>query len=156
VLEVHLDYDSRLDGLDQAIVAAVHRKMTELATLMHEKVIENLSGKILQKQTGQLLSSVHQRVDLNGDVMSASVFVEPESPKAWALEKGGERYYAILPVKARVLAWIDKGGEKVFRPSVHHPPSRAFRYLGEAFDEVRPMAPEMFQEVIQDVLDGKI
>lgn len=88
--------------------------------------------------------------------MFGEVFIEPTTPKALALEKGGERMYEILPTKASVLRWINKGGEKVFAKHVNHPPSRAFRYLGEAYDEMVEIVPGAMEAAIQQTLDGSV
>jgi hypothetical protein len=157
MLEVTFKHDTKLDGLDDAIVNAVGNKMVALTQELYNKVIENLSGKILQQKSGQLVSSVHQFVDQVADPMTGSVYIEPASPKAWALEHGGERSYLISPSKAQVLKFFwDKAGQTVFFPSVTHPPSREFAYLRTALEEMQPNFAAGFQQVIQDVLDGKI
>ena len=100
---VNFEYDGKLDGLDEKIRLAVANKLTELTQVLENKVIENVSGKILQKQTGQLAGSIRKEVDDASEPMVGIVFPEPASPKAWALEKGGEKEYAFGPTKASVL-----------------------------------------------------
>lgn len=157
MLEVSFDFDERLDGLDEAIFGAVAKKMIALTQELYEKVVENLSGKILQQKSGELVGSVRQSVDVAADPMTGSVYMEPASPKAWALERGGEREYLIVPTKANILRFYwDKVGQTVFFPSVNHPPSREFAYLRTALEELRPRFAEGVQEVIQDVIDGRI
>ena len=143
-----------LADLDERIKAALALKLTELTKIMHDKVVANVSGAILQKQSGQLAESIRSVVETGGDVMVGSVFPDPASPKAWALEKGGRAFYPIVPTKASVLSWVNKGGDKVFARSVSHPPSKEFRYLGAAFDEMAELVPAGFSAAIQGVLDG--
>ena len=154
MLELTFTYDGKLDNMEHTLWAAVAAKVEQLTNLMHEKVVENVSGKILQKQSGQLAESIQVRFEYGEAVVRGSVFPEPASPKAWALEKGGEAFYSIVPVKARLLHWIDKGGDKVFAKQVNHPPSKAFRYLGEAFDEVAAVAMDELAATVQATLDG--
>jgi len=154
MLELTFTYDGKLDDMEHTLWAAVAAKVEQLTNLMHEKVVENVSGKILQKKSGQLAESIQQRFEYGAEVVRGSVFPEPASPKAWALEKGGEEFYSILPVKARLLHWIDKGGDKVFAKQVSHPPSKAFHYLGEAFDEIKAVALDELATTVQAALDG--
>lgn len=153
-LEITFTYDGKLDDMEHTLWAAVAAKVEQLTNLMREKVIENVSGKILQKKTGQLAGSIQQRFEYGEAFVRGSVFPEPASPKAWALEKGGEAFYSIVPVKARLLSWLTEGGDKVFAAHVNHPPSRAFRYLGEAFDEVKAVALDELAATVQATLDG--
>jgi hypothetical protein len=150
---IDFKYDGRLEGLDEEIKAAVAVKLNQLTDVLYSKVIENLSGKVLQKRTGALLDSIRREVDVGDNPMIGTVFPEPADAKAWALELGGEREYAILPTKASVLAFFwEKEGRQVFLPSVNHPPSRAFRYLGIALDEMEALVPEGFREALDEVL----
>jgi hypothetical protein len=151
---VNFEYDGKLDGLDEKIRVAVAAKLTELTGILHNKVIENISGKILQKQSGQLAGSIQQSVDTSNEPMIGFVFPEPASPKAWALEKGGESYYPITPTKAAVLRFIAKSGETVFAKSVNHPPSKEFAYLRLALEEMEPIIPAEFRDAIAEAIAG--
>lgn len=156
MLNIDFSYDSNLDGLDERVKLAIAKKLLSLTTLMHDKVIENISGKILQQKTGQLISSIQQRTDTNSNPMVGEVYVEPATAKAWALEKGGEREYQILPTKAEVLRFYwDKIGQVVSFHSVNHPPSREFAYLKAALLEMETLAPEGLQAAIDEALEGR-
>jgi hypothetical protein len=155
MIEMHFDYDGRLDSMEGEMRAAIARKLTELTTMLHAKVVENLSGKILQKVSGQLAGSVQQTVDTGGEPMVGEVFIDPASPKAWALEKGGEKNYMILPSKGTMLKFYwDKMGQTVFLKEVNHPPSREFGYLRLAAEEMVDLVPAGFNEVLQQLFDG--
>lgn len=156
MLRIELEFDEHLAGLDAAIKAAVVRKMTELTVLAYNKVVENLSGKVLQSKTGQLVSSVSWDAEETADGVRGNVFISPQTAKAEALEFGGKSFYTIVPTKASILRFVSKSGETVFAASVNHPPSHAFRYLGLAADEMRMLVPEGLQEVIQAVIDGEV
>jgi hypothetical protein len=155
MLGVNYTVPPNLEDLDGRIKAAVVSKLIELTQVMFDKVQENLNGKILQKQTGQLASSMQQTVEIRENVSTGAVFPEPASPKAWALEKGGKGYYEIYPTKAAVLSWVGKEGGRVFRASVNHPPSKDFRYMELALDEMRELVPAGFEAAIQEVLDSR-
>jgi hypothetical protein len=153
MITIDFQYDGGLDGLEDKIREAIATKLTALTQLMHDKVIENVSGKILQRKTGELAGSIQQRIDSSAEPMIGEVFVEPASPKAWALERGGEESYPIVPVRATVLSWIGKDGAKVFARSVNHPPSKEFAYLRLALEDMEALVPEGFQQALQSVLE---
>ena len=156
MFDIKFDYDSRLDTMDEAIIIAVTKKLADLTIQMYQKVMENVSGKILQKQSGQLASSINLNFGFDGNTRIGEVFVEPASPKAWALEKGGEKSYIITPVKAQVLHFFwTKIGQEVWLKSVDHPPSREFAYLRLALEEMQDIVPTGMREAIQGVLDGR-
>lgn len=157
MFEVSFGYSDNLNDLDEEVKRAIIVKLTELTDILYNKVVGNLSGKILQKQSGQLLSSVQQEVTSTsgGDTWIGRVFIEPETPKALALEYGGKGYYTIVPTKANLLRFLGKDGSMVFAKSVHHPPAQAYAYLRNALAEMEPLVPEIFREGIQAALDGK-
>jgi hypothetical protein len=154
MISIDFSYDGKLDGMDEAIKLAIAKKLTELTTILHSKVVENVSGKILQKQSGQLASSIRQEVDVGTNPMVGLVFPDPADDKAWALERGGKGYYDIVASKAQLLHFFTKGGVEVFTKSVHHPPSREFAYLRTALEEMTELVPQGFAEAIQTVLAG--
>lgn len=155
MLEISLEGTTRLDSIGRRLRVATERKMIELTAIMYEKVIENLSGKILQKRSGQLASSIRMENDVNGDFYVGSVYPSPADDKAYVLEKGGKGYYPIpTSSKGQILHFFTKTGEEVFTKSVNHPPSREFAYMRTALEEVMPMVPKGFHDYIQGVLDG--
>lgn len=151
---IHIDfqYDGRLDSLEPELREAIAAKLVELTAMLHQKVVDNVTGKILQKKTGQLAASIQQTTDTGGNPMVGSVFPAPQDSKAWVLEKGGAKTYIITAVRAKALHFFMKSGEERFAHSVMHPPSRAFGYLREAAFEMEPLVPEGFQEAIDRVL----
>lgn len=153
MLEIYLEGTNRLDSLGRRLHVLTFRKLTELTDLMYNKVIENLSGKILNKQSGALAESIKIQTEDHGEIMTGVVYVSPETEKARVLEYGGKGYYPILPVKGEALKWISKGGETVYAKSVFHPPSREFAYLRTAAEEMAPIIPEQYKEAIQAMLD---
>ena len=155
MLEISLEGTTRFDSLGRRLRVATEKKMVELTDLLYNKVMENISGRILQKRSGALASSIQRSVDLTQEVMVGSVFPEPADPKAWALEKGGTSNYPIVSSKGAMLKFYwDKAGKTVFLSHVDHPASKEFAYLRTALEEIVPEVPRGFQEYIQTVLDG--
>lgn len=154
-LEIALTGQDKIDAIGRKLHTVTLRKLTQLTDIMYNKVQENLSGKILQKQTGQLASSIRKEVTESGSEMMGVVFVDPVTPKALALEKGGERYYDIYPVRAKMLRFVNKSGEIVYASHTYHPPSKDFAYLRTALEEMESLIPESFRESIETLIrDG--
>lgn len=152
MLEVTWAWNGSLDNADGVIQKAIDAKLAELTGKLHGKVLDNLSGKILHKQTGQLFDSIRAKVEFNDGQSVGDVYVEPATEKAFALEKGGKGPYPIVPIKATVLRFYAKSGDLVFASYVKHPPSEAFHYLGEAFDEIAPIVPEEFNRALTEAI----
>jgi hypothetical protein len=155
MFKIHFEVDNKLDNLDEKIKAAVAKKLIELVDVAYGKVYENLSGKVLQKKSGQLLGSLRRSVSLNNNENVGQIFLDDDTPKALALEKGGERYYPIVATKASILSFISKSGERVFAHSVNHPPSKAFGYFRLAGEEMVDLVPAGFKEAIDEAISGR-
>jgi hypothetical protein len=152
MLQFEFKYNSdHFGNLDSKIRAAIAAKLLYLTDMMYNKVMENVEGKILQKRTGQLAESIHKATRTSDNPMVGEVFVDPATPKAWALERGGERYYPIVPVKARMLHFFAKDGTEIFTDFVDHPPSKDFRYLSTALEEMSPIISQEMQQAIEEV-----
>jgi hypothetical protein len=155
MLEISLQ-STGLDDLDIKMRRAISKKMTQLTDIMYEKVIENLSGKILQSKSGELVSSIHkERTRLSEGVITGRVFVSPESPKAWALEKGGSSSYPIFAKNETLKFFWDKMGQVVYFPSVNHPASKEFGYLRHALEEMEPLVPERFSDIVSLIINNE-
>lgn len=155
VLQVSFEGVARIDSLGRRLNRATEQAALDLTDVLYMKVLENVSGKILQKRSGELASSIRQETLINDGVYTSTVWVEPESDKAWALEKGGKGFYVIEATKATVLRFVTKSGDRVFAKSVNHPPSQKFAYLETALMETEPLVPEKFRDYIQAVFDGE-
>jgi hypothetical protein len=155
MISIHLQYTNKLRGVDTRIEEAIKSKVLDLTRLMYEKVMENLSGKILQVQTGQLRRSVRTNVWREGKYkFLGEVIIDPPSAKAWALEMGGTKSYAILPAKASILHWFRYGRHNYALRVLHHPPSKEYNYLRSVVEGVRPMLKSAMAEAVQAAIDG--
>lgn len=153
VLQVSFEGVARIDSLGRKLSRATEQAALDLTDVLYMKVMENVSGKILQKRSGELAASIRQETLIADGVYTSSVWVEPESDKAWALEKGGKGFYVIEATKATVLRFVTKSGDKIFAKSVNHPPSQKFAYLASALEETEPLIPEKFRDYISAVFD---
>ena len=141
--------------LDSRFRIALEQKFSQLSQMLYDKVIENLSGKILRQKTGQLLESIRQETDVGSDPMMTIIGPEPATPKAWALEEGGTKSYIIVPVRAGALHFYwEKIGQEVWFPAVNHPPSQKFGYLSNALAEMHEPFVEGMRETAQEALGG--
>lgn len=141
-----------LSGLAPRVKEALRVRMEELVDEIYAKVEENLGGGLLQQKSGALAASIQHGVTTQGDLLIGFVAPEPQDAKALALELGGKGYYYILPTKGQVLRFIGKDGATVYARNVLHPPSRAYRYLGTAFDDVvSKIVPELAAVVAQAI-----
>ena len=153
LLDISLDMAGSLENLEPEFKKAVEDKFNELGQKLYDKVVENLSGKILRQKSTQLVASIYKELDVHGNTLTALVGVNPETPKAWALEYGGLKNYPIFASKAQVLRFYwEKVGAVVFFPYVDHPPSQEFRFLRSALADVQETATEEMGEAIGKAL----
>jgi len=147
-LDIEAIWEINLDNLEERFRVAINEKFVKLVDQLYDKVMENVSGKILQKQTGTLASQIVKEIDVETEVLFGFVGVSPESPKAFALEKGGKSAYVIVPNKAKILHWF-RDDKHHFANAVLHPPSKEYGYLAKAGEEMAPIiAKEMNDAVV--------
>ncbi len=116
----------RLGSLPAAIQQALYIKSTVLA-LKLEKLVKTgkLNGQVLNRITGALSRSIHNKVEKIGGSVVGSVFSSGDVKYARIHEYGGQTApHIILPKKASVLAFISGGGKQVFARKVNHPGSK--------------------------------
>lgn len=133
-------FGERIYGLAARTRRQWNEKLGLLADLLYDKVIENLSGKVLQTKTQQLRGSITKEVSTSGYDFIAFVGPEPATPKAYALEFGGKSSYLIPVGPKGVLA--NRETDFFSKHDVIHPPSLEYRYLRSARDDVALIAPK--------------
>lgn len=91
----------------------------------------NLSGGVLNTVSGKLLDTVQQiPAQISADEIYGAVEAGgPEAPYGIYFEEGGTHPYTIVPINARVLAFMGAGG-MVFAKIVHHPPIPHLPWFG--------------------------
>lgn len=128
-------------------------RMDLVMGMFADRVKGNLSGAVLKTQTGKLLNTVMQTpTQKSGTELYASVQAGGEdAPYGIYFEKGGTGYYDIVPVNARVLAFMSEG-QRIFAKIVHHPPTPHLPWFGPEIDpateEMNAQLNAAFQEVL--------
>jgi len=104
-------------------------------------VIENITGKVLQSRSGDLLRKLGPgpEVYASGYDFIAFVGPRPAGPKEYALEFGGKGAY-VIPVGLKGFL-ANEEDDFFSKADVVHPPSKEYRYLREARDEVEEFLP---------------
>lgn len=143
---------ARFDALPDNIRAAVAEKLEQLTEMLRQKVVDNVSGKVLQKRSGDLASRIQSEVDTASIPMTGFVGPNPSDAKAWVLEYGGKGWYDIFPVKASVLRFVSKSGDLVFAKYVNHPPGQPFYYLRSALVEMADPVVSGFYEALEKAI----
>lgn len=140
-IQVTTDVDvlEKWTSLPQRFKAALAAKMDILAKALEDKVIENLSGKVLQTKSGQLVRSIHREVHVSEYEIIAFVGPIPTSPKAYVQEFGGKGAYLIQVGSKGVLANRETGFFS--KHDVIHPPLPERSYLRSALLEIAPEVP---------------
>jgi hypothetical protein len=119
---------------------------------LKDKVIDNIHDRFVGG-TGKLAGAVESVVVNNGYEVEGRVFIAG-IPYAKIQEEGGvTQPHLILPVNAKVLAFMAATGDKVMATKVMHPGSRITgkHYMKDAY---REMGPEISRGIKKAVVDG--
>lgn len=135
-------FGEKIYGLSARVRHKWDQRLDALTELLYDKVIANVSGKILQSKTGDLKSRIVKESFHSGYEFIGFVGINQATPKDYALEFGGTGPYTITPKEKLWLYWYDQYSGPVFAKHVNHPPSREYRYIREAEEEVRLLAPK--------------
>jgi hypothetical protein len=150
---------AKLRAKGPRIIAILTAKMNALMIQLESYIKANkLSGQVLQRRAGILSGSVHANpAALEGTNIVGSV--EGAGGPAWygrLFEEGGSRFYTIMAVKARALAFIAGDGTKVFvRPphAVVHPPAPLRPFMAPSLEEKTEDIKAGLQQSLQDGLN---
>jgi hypothetical protein len=138
--------EAKLAALPARIHLAVLRVMTKLGLQLHAAVVENLSGKVLNRRTGKLASSQNlQTVDTAAQITSSVGFNQATVPYGKPHEYGVPHSWIIEPVRAKALRFKPSGGGKfIFAKRVVHPPLKERSFLRSALKDLAPrVGPEV-------------
>src|SRR5271166_4723499 len=126
---------SFLEGRRQALVDMLAERIDHVNQMMEERVRANLSGGVLKTRSGDLLGTVRREpAQIAGDEITAAVTAGGEAaPYGIYFEEGGTHEYEIVPVNARVLAFMSEG-QTIFARMVHHPPIPKLPWFGPEAD----------------------
>lgn len=137
-----------------ALVDMIAERVDYVNQMMTDRVKGNLSGAVLQKQTGNLLGTVMQEpAQISGNVITAAVTAGGDAaPYGVYFEEGGTGYYEIRPKNARALAFM-MGGSLTFAKAVNHPPTPKLPWFAPeketAIEEMKKELNDVFAEVLK-------
>jgi hypothetical protein len=123
-------------------------------SMLADRVRSNLSGGVLNSVSGKLLGTVKQIPTrfLGNSVISGNVTAGgPEAPYGIFFEEGGRGFYKIVPVNAKVLAFMQEG-ERIFARVVNHPPTPHREWFGPAVDEAQTEMSSQLQQAMGEVM----
>lgn len=139
----------KVDTLDAKIDKQVRIKVEAETERLREKVVENLSGRILKTQSGRLAGSVVSHVTtgsgeegyrFSSRTVVGTVEIEDTDPKVYAYgmahEYGGKGSYSIIPINKRFLVF-ELDGKNIFTRSVVHPGAKENSFMRLALRESR-------------------
>lgn len=127
-------YDPNAISVPAAFARAVVEWKTQSFERTSDDVRTNLTGRLMNRQTGKTLANVEQNSKLTefGFKLATSM----PSLIAWMLGSN-RKAYTVVPVRKKVLSWFVRGQGRVFARRVHIPAWK--------FTPVRP--------VLQDAID---
>jgi hypothetical protein len=158
-----------LSAMPERVEAEIVASVEMLTGQLKARIIERLtSGNPLFSRSGRLVGSVQSRVEVGFGEVSGEVSVGP-TPYARVQEYGGKAAYDIVPVNARVLAFLSGGkalasvlasgkmalSDTVFAMRVHHPPLPERSYARASLADLRPaIFAELKAAVARGVASG--
>lgn len=93
-----------------------------------------LSGDPIHRRTGRLRRSIHSVSSYTAASVSSSTGTNVKYAKYLEF---GTNPHVILPVRAKMLSWM-QDGRRVFARKVNHPGNPAFRFLRGSLEEMQP------------------
>lgn len=120
----------RLVSLPGVVHRALLKKIHELTQGLRNRVLEKLSGEVLNVRSGRLRRSIQSRVEDADSNITGTVFQTADVPYGRIHEYGGTIHIPeVVPVKAKALRF-SVGGKDIFamRAKAHdvHIPERSF------------------------------
>ena len=129
-----VDADSAIAHLVER-KANIPQKMNAVVTALTLKLHAAVTARAPVK-SGRLRQNIVSEVVTNESQALGRVFVAPFVPYAKFVEYG-TKPHDIYPTKAQALRFM-VGGEAVFAKVVHHPGTKAQRYVHGPFEEMKP------------------
>lgn len=158
LVNLNIEYEGALENLRakrQLLNEALLATVGDLTNQLYARIEENLSGGVLERQTGKLASAVQiQAAEFVGTVCQSQVFIDEESPEwiiGMAHEYGGTGYYLIVPKEATVLAWEGPEG-MIFGKKVNHPPAQERSFIRSALADMEAHIVDEIKTTIAGVL----
>lgn len=125
---------SRLEDLGKSPSGPLFLHMVKLEAKVQTRAVQNVSGKMLNRRTGNLASSIHPSTEIRGSKLVGAITADAEY--ALALHEGTKEY-DIEPVRAKVLRWEAPGGGVVYAMRAHHPATEGRPFLVDALEAIK-------------------
>ena len=154
--KVLVSFDRMPANLRTAIRGATVTMTKQLAA----RVRENLSGRVLQRRSGDLYNSIRVELVENPDKVYGRVYVDPTSPAAKyaAAHEFGvvTKPHVILPRNASVLSFM-WNGKRVFFKKVNHPGSKIPErsYMRSALEAMRDQIVAKYSAIAAEALKSQ-
>lgn len=148
-LQVHLAVTSDaallyLDKMPKKLQERLNTEMKTIADMLYERVVENLSGKILRIKSGQLVNSIVEDVTTTLFETTATIRPVPVTAKSLALEFGSREYQIEAKNYPYLVFFWEKENKWMRIKRVTHPQMKGFFYLREAFEALEPIIEGSF------------
>lgn len=157
MLRVDLDSTgvlSYLGAIDDRIVDALLTRVDLLTQVLVERIQSNLDGMVLQRRTGRLYESVvrtepsYDGANIDGGTVTAAT---GEASYGEIFETGGLGEYSIVPVNAKVLAFMLEG-KKRFAMIVHHPPAPELPWFSPEVEWAKRAMVSQLNQAVKEAL----
>jgi phage gpG-like protein len=134
--------------MTEQIRANLRQQTVVLTRKLRDKVIQNLSGRVLQVRSGRLRGSIRSQMVETKDELGGRVWTEGV-PYARIHEFGGTTSPHVIAAKnSKSLAFVWGAKGLVFFKRVNHPGSRIPQrsYMESALEEMRAEIVEAYRE----------
>lgn len=148
---------ARLESMPPAVNQALYVKVLALALKLEAYIkTRKLDGQVLNRKSGALSRSIQNRVERSLQSVMGFVFSAGDVKYAAIHEYGGKTSPHIIRAKnAKMLAFMGKGGTKVFAKQVNHPgskmPMRSYMRTGLS-DMTAEISTGMKEAVVRAVI----
>jgi hypothetical protein len=153
-------FGDRVKSLSPRVAAVVYTKINQLVLQLQGKVLARLN-LTTHRRTGILAGSI--RPDLAKLTAGSTATnwtirgsVRAGDPPLYArFIEYGTSPHDIFAVKARALRFIGRGGEQVFRRSVHHPGIKPREFMFSTYAEEKDRIENELRDAVNGVIQGK-
>ena len=150
---------ARLTSMPDKLRAAFLKKTYTLAEKLKSKVQQNLTNRLLNIRTGNLVRSIFEEVkdstnEVSGRVYSSGVaYARIQEDGGTIKHPGGTAY--LIDKKTGLAQFIsnkDEIASRLPRTKPHDITLKGRRYMGSAFDEMKPEIKEGYEEAAKEGL----
>lgn len=142
----------RLQARSDSLTTALEARMTVLGEKLKERIVQKVSGEVLQRESGELADSFRVDPPVVDDT-GVSVSVSTDVPYARLHEYGGGST-DIVPTTKKALHFLLTGGKEQFATHVKPVPERPF--MRPALEEMKNEIEFELREVLMQDLGADI